>query len=188
MAAASITIRPAKLEDLDEIMLIFDHARRFMQAHGNPTQWPQGYPRRELIVNEILNGYTHVCLTPEHGIVGTFCFMHGPDPTYSTIEDGQWLDDSDYCVVHRLASNGKVRAVAHTCFDWCFSHHHNIRVDTHHDNTIMQEILLRHGFTRCGIIYTHDNTRRIAYQRVEVSQDSSVQHSAKDIHFSFRKA
>lgn len=42
----------------------------------------------------------------------------------------------------------------------------NIRVDTHKDNLVMQHILKKRGFRRCGIIYVKDGTERIAYQRL----------------------
>lgn len=42
----------------------------------------------------------------------------------------------------------------------------NIRVDTHKDNLVMQHILEKRGFRRCGIIYVKDGTERIAYQRL----------------------
>ena len=32
-------IRPACLEDLDEILKIYDFAKGFMVQTGNPTQW-----------------------------------------------------------------------------------------------------------------------------------------------------
>ena len=40
----------------------------------------------------------------------------------------------------------------------------NIRVDTHRDNKVMQHILTKQGFQRCGIIYVKNGTERIAYQ------------------------
>ena len=42
-------IRTARLEEIPEIMKIYDVARRFMQEHENPTQWKAGYPSRELV-------------------------------------------------------------------------------------------------------------------------------------------
>ena len=45
-------IRTARLEEIPEIMKIYDTARRFMQEHENPTQWKAGYPSRELVERE----------------------------------------------------------------------------------------------------------------------------------------
>ena len=40
----------------------------------------------------------------------------------------------------------------------------NIRIDTHYDNKIMQKLIERNDFKRCGRIYVADGTPRIAYQ------------------------
>ena len=39
-------IRLASPADLVFIEGAYAHARAFMQAHGNATQWPDGYPSR----------------------------------------------------------------------------------------------------------------------------------------------
>jgi hypothetical protein len=52
--------------------------------------------------------------------------------------------------------------------DFCFSHDTNIRIDTHHDNKIMQHNILKHGFTYCGIIYLLSGDARLAYQKMVI--------------------
>ena len=52
-----IQIRPSQLSDLDRLMEIFDHARKFMASVGNGNQWINGYPQRELIAKESTDGY-----------------------------------------------------------------------------------------------------------------------------------
>ena len=69
-----------------------------------------------------------------------------------------------YGVIHRLATNGKQKGVSEACLDWCFQRWPNVRVDTHRDNKVMQHILTKYGFQRCGIIYVNNGTERIAYQ------------------------
>ena len=88
-----IKIRKADYADLDRIMEIFDVARKFMASTGNPNQWINGYPQRELMESEIAEEHCYVCLTcgGNEKIVATFCFIEGPDPTYSYIEDGVYL-------------------------------------------------------------------------------------------------
>ena len=54
--------------------------------------------------------------------------------------------------------------VSEACLDWCFERWPNVRVDTHRDNKVMQHILTKYGFQRCGIIYVKNGTERIAYQ------------------------
>jgi RimJ/RimL family protein N-acetyltransferase len=50
--------------------------------------------------------------------------------------------------------------------EFCFSKTDNIRIDTHDDNKTMQHILLKNGFTYCGIIYLKNGDERLAYQKV----------------------
>lgn len=165
-----VLIRPAGLEDLPLVMEIYDYARAFMRANGNVTQWVNGYPSEELIRQEIQDGHSFVCTDGDGEIVGTFCFILGDDPTYQQIYDGAWLNDEPYGVIHRMGTNGKRKGIAEACLNWSFQHSGNIRVDTHRDNLVMQHILEKNGFKRCGIIYVRDGTERIAYQKIVTSR------------------
>ena len=100
--------------------------------------------------------------------MGTFCFILGDDPTYQQIYEGTWLNNEPYGVIHRLATNGKQKGVSENCLNWCFERWPNLRVDTHRDNKVMQHILTKYGFQRCGIIYVKNGTERIAYQMTRV--------------------
>lgn len=160
-----MVIRPALLGDLDVILGIFDRARRFMAGNGNGNQWINGYPSAELMVDEIGRGCCFVCLADGRRIAGVFCFAPGPDPTYGVIDDGAWLNDRPYGVIHRLASDGSVKGLADACIAWCLERCGDIRADTHADNGIMQHILLRNGFIRCGTVVIKNGTRRIAFQK-----------------------
>lgn len=163
----SVQIRLARMEDLDRLMEIFDHARSFMKATGNPSQWINGYPQREMIAGEIAANHCYVCCKEEGGeVVGTFAFVPSPDPNYARIESGNWLNDASYYVIHRLASDGSCRGIGKACIEWCWEQCHSLRADTHHDNKIMQKLLENNGFVRCGIIYVANGTPRIAYQRI----------------------
>ena len=42
-------IRKASVQDLDQIMQIYEKAREFMRTNGNAEQWGDEYPSRELI-------------------------------------------------------------------------------------------------------------------------------------------
>ena len=160
-----INIRHAKIEDLDRIMEIYDCARKIMRDSGNPNQWINGYPERNLIKEDIAKNQFYVCENEDGIIVAVFCFVPGPDPTYSYIEDGEWISDSPYYVVHRMGSDGSVKGIAQTCFDWCFRQSPCVRADTHAANKIMQHLLIKNGFKKCGIIYVEDGSPRIAYQK-----------------------
>lgn len=158
-------IRKTTPADLEQVMAIYDRARAFMRATGNPTQWAGGYPARELICRDIEEGVSYVAL--ENGEPETvFLFRIGDDPTYHVIEDGAWIQDGPYGVIHRIASMGRVPGCGSKCIQWCFSQCGNLRCDTHDDNKVMQHVLEKNGFVRCGRIYIEDGSPRIAYQKV----------------------
>lgn len=159
-------IRKAVLEDLPRIMEIYDHARAFMRETGNPTQWGNGYPAEGLIREDIAQGTSYVAV--ENGELETvFMFRQGEDPTYRVIEDGAWLNEEPYGVLHRIASMGRIRGAGSRCIQWCFEQCGNLRGDTHEDNKVMQHVLEKNGFVKCGRIYIADGSPRIAYQKVK---------------------
>ena len=157
-------IRPSQPADLPQLMQIYETARRFMQETGNGGQWVDGYPKKELLAEDINQGHSYVCLDENNGIAGTFYFRVGEEPTYLKILEGSWLNDEPYGVIHRIASSGKHRGVAATCISWCLEKCGNIRIDTHRDNKVMQNILQKLEFSYCGIIYLESGAERLAYQ------------------------
>ncbi len=182
-------IRRAEREDLPRLMELYDAARAFMRRCGNTVQWVGGYPSRELILTGIDAGEQWACVAdsaecgqfPSCGgvadaltsggvvvphIAATFWFAVAPEPTYAQIFDGPgWLDDAPYGVVHRLASDGSAKGTGEFCLGWCLEQCGNIRVDTHADNAVMQNLLRRLGYTRCGVIYIADGTPRDAFHK-----------------------
>ena len=159
-----MTITKAKYDDLEMIIPIYDYARSFMTDNGNPNQWIDGYPSREIIAEDINNDSFYVCKNEEESIVGAFTFIIGNDPTYEKIYCGKWLNDKTYGVIHRLVSNGTTHGITKNCIEWCLKQIQNIRIDTHADNKIMQSLILKIRFEYCGIIHTHNGTERLAYQ------------------------
>lgn len=164
-------IRHAAGNDLCRIMEIYAYARNFMAEHGNPNQWgPTNWPPEELIRSDIENGNSYVCVHDDK-IVGTFFFAQGRniEPDYNRIENGKWLDDSPYGVVHRIAVNGTVKGVGSFCLRWAFERCGHLRIDTHDDNWVMQNFLTKNGFTHCGTIYVReDSNPRRAYEKTAV--------------------
>lgn len=154
-------IRPAVRADLERIEDIYAHARRFMAENGNPTQWVNGYPQRALLEEDIRLGRLYVAEV-ENEPYGVFLFVIGEDPTYAYIENGNWISDLPYGTIHRIASckSGLFAEALEFCRGLC----RHIRIDTHENNKPMQHLVEKHGFTRCGIIYTDDGSPRIAYE------------------------
>ena len=166
-------IREAKPTDIPEIMQVIEAAKKIMRSSGNMHQWGDGYPSEAVIISDMEK---HGGFVLEEGdgedqstgrIVGYFAFLSSPEPTYSKIYDGEWLDDVQfYHVVHRIASYPDVHGIFCDIMDFSFSHDANIRIDTHKDNRIMQHNIEKHGFTYCGIIYLANGDERLAYQKL----------------------
>ena len=160
------TIREAKPTDITEIMQVMDAAKKIMRQSGNMHQWGDGYPSEAVIFSDMEK---HGGFVIEDGsrIVGYFAFLPSPEPTYSKIYDGEWMDDNlPYHVIHRIASYPEAHGIFSTIMDFCFSHDANIRIDTHKDNRIMHHNIKKHGFTYCGIIYLASGDERLAYQKL----------------------
>lgn len=159
-------IRPSTYSDLPQLLQIYETARQFMQHTGNAGQWIDGYPKKELLISDIEQEHSYVCLNENNEIAGTFYYIIGEEPTYLNIYEGAWLNGDPYGVIHRIASSGKEKGVAEVCINWCMEKCKNLRIDTHRDNKVMQSILHKLGFTYCGIIYLEDGAERLAYQKV----------------------
>ena len=101
-------------------------------------------------------------------IVGYFAFLPSPEPTYSKIYDGKWLDDAQsYHVIHRIASYPDAHSIFSDIMDFYLSRYANIRIDTHQDNLIVQHNIEKHGFTYYGIIYLASGDKRLPYQELK---------------------
>ena len=155
------TVRKAIREDLPRIEEIYAYARKFMADNGNPNQWGTTTPPTYQLEDDIEKGDLYV-LIQDNAIHGVFYFYIGPDPTYGEIEDGFWRSDTTYGTIHRIAGDGSggVLAAAVAFGKQLINH---IRIDTHHDNKIMQKAVLKYGFRRSGIIHLEDGDPRIAY-------------------------
>ena len=157
-------IRKTQPQEIPRLLEIYDHAKKFMREHGNPNQWNGAYPQPELLEQDITEGNSYVC--EEDGeILGTFYFRQGIDPTYVTIYQGQWRNDAPYGVTHRICVAAHQRGVASFCLNWCFEQCGNLKIDTHRDNTVMQNLLQKNGFVYCGIIHLANGAERLAYQK-----------------------
>ena len=154
-------IRQATLNDIENILEIFNTARTFMRTNNN-NQWNDNYPNFEIVKEDIINKNCYL-FEENNEILGVFSFIIGEDSTYKVIENGSWSFNEEYGTIHRLASNGKVKGLGEKCFDFCFDKINYIRIDTHNDNAIMKKLVTDYGFKECGIIYVKDGSPRIAY-------------------------
>lgn len=156
------SIRNAELTDLPRLEEIYAYARSFMARTGNPNQWGTKNPPTAQLVEDIRRKELYL-LEDDAGIHGVFYFAMGEDPTYQTIYEGSWLSRELYGTIHRVASDGSGGVFA-SALSFCKSRTDHIRIDTHHDNQVMQRLVEKHGFSRRGIIYISDGSPRIAYE------------------------
>ena len=166
-------VRIASPADLEFIEDTYEHARAFMQANGNATQWPEGYPGRIDAEEDIAHGRCFL-VTDEAGPLAVFSFAAGPDETYAEI-DGAWHSEAEYHVIHRVAAV-RGRGVARAIFSFAAERADYLRCDTHEDNAPMRRALTSFGFRECGTITVADGTERVAYDWIkEPPRDGTLQ-------------
>lgn len=154
-------VRHAEFADFERIEGIYVFAREFMAANGNPNQWGKTNPPSEQLKQDIADRNLFVVEDDRH-IHGVFYFYIGEDPTYRSIHDGSWRSDTDYGTIHRIAGDGS-GGILKTAVEFCAGHIDHLRIDTHHDNHVMQKAVEKLGFQRRGMIYIADGSPRIAY-------------------------
>ena len=153
-------VRLASPDDLEFIEGAYECARAFMQAHGNATQWPSGYPGRIDAGEDIARGHCFLVSNNEGPLAVISC-TPGPDETYASI-DGAWRSDADYHVIHRVAAM-RGRGIARAVFGFAAEHADYLRCDTHENNAPMRRALESFGFHECGTITVANGTQRVAY-------------------------
>ena len=167
-------IRHATVQDLDAMMEIYAYAREFMAATGNAKQWgATNWPPKLLIEKDIENGDSYLCVDSEK-ILAVFYYKYGKDidPCYLQIEGGAWLDDSPYGVIHRIASAKGTKGAGTFCINWAFEQCGHLRIDTHGDNIVLQNLLKKLGFTYCGVIHiVEDNDPRLAFEKTNLTDE-----------------
>jgi ribosomal protein S18 acetylase RimI-like enzyme len=165
-------IRLAKITDMDEILTVANDAIANLKA-DNVNQWQNGYPNKEVFLNDITNKTLFVY--EDNGIQGICNLSLESDPSYDIIENGAWLTNGKYLVIHRIAVSSNVigKGVARKLFAFAIDYGLNnnigsIRIDTHRDNIRMMGILKKMGFVKCGVInllnYNDGDSSRDAYE------------------------
>lgn len=161
-------IEKAKLTDLSEIVAVIESARAFLKEQEIDQWQKSAYPAAADVRSDIENNVAYV-LKVDGKVAAYAAVMTGFDPAYDLIH-GAWRNDShDYVTVHRMAVSTAFRGQALgqgflTSVFETFSTYQDFRVDTHPDNQIMQHILTKLGFEKCGVVMFEG--ARWAYQKV----------------------
>ena len=163
------TFRQAAENDIDGIMTIIRQAVSQMLREGK-HQWDDTYPQRCHIADDIARGCGYV-MTCGGRLAAYGAVVFSGEPAYNSIR-GQWLSDGRYVVLHRLAvADGmKGQGVAERFMAEVEKMAaergvHSFKVDTNHDNTRMQKVLNKLGFTYCGTV-SYEKGDRMAYEKM----------------------
>ncbi len=163
-------IRPSMYQDIEGIMNLIKYAQELF-AKNNIDQWQDNYPNVHIIQEDINNGHSHVIEDDKGQLLATAMISFDGESTYKHI-NGKWLSDKDatYAVVHRIAvhPNYKRHGIARFIVSWVYqglAQGTSFRIDTHRQNTAMQNLLESMGFQYCGIIYLEDGAERLAYEK-----------------------
>lgn len=152
-----------------EVMDIIEQARQRMRKR-NLDQWQDGYPNEAAIRADHANHQGHVFLK-EGETAAYAAIVFGPDPYYQHIE-GQWLSDGEpYVTAHRMAVHDKFLGLGIAQHILRYAEKLAVRkgvrwfrIDTHHDNLPMRNLIREAGFTFCGIVQVRDG-ERLAYEK-----------------------
>lgn len=169
-------IREACQSDMNDILCVVRDAVNYLRSHHVP-QWQNGYPDEATLLSDIAKKTLHVY---EHdgrvvGIANLSCEL---DPSYTIVYEGDWMTlYPNYLVVHRLAvkkeylHQGIGLALLQYSETYALQHHKNsIRIDTHQVNHVMNRLLEKLGYVRCGWIhlvdYSESDAIRVAYEKI----------------------
>lgn len=158
-----MNIRLANTSDTNRIFEIYEYARAYMKAHGNPNQWGDNRPEKSLTKDDIKNQRCYV-MEDEGHIFACFVFTIGFEKEY----EAKFPSNDKYGVIHRVASDGSKSGIVERIVDFAKGKVNLIRIDTHEDNKTMQMAIERQNFKRIGIIYLEDKSPRILYELKEV--------------------
>ncbi len=166
-----MNFRQSVKEDIEDILIIIKQAQASLKEAGI-DQWQNNYPNYEIISRDIDQKESYV-LIDGNDIVGTTVLSFQGEKTYQSIYEGQWMSDSDYAVIHRIAVNQNYKGtglaskiidyVEKICLDKGVT---SIKVDTHEKNLSMQRLLGKNKFEYCGIIYLEDGSKRVAFEKI----------------------
>jgi hypothetical protein len=84
-----ICFRTATLEDLHQILPIYENARAFMRQLGNPNQWRDHHPAVEILREDIQKGQLYLCLENEEIAASTDWFTWDGTPQNGW-DSGAW--------------------------------------------------------------------------------------------------
>lgn len=160
----------ATAQDMPKIMEIINDAKAMLKANGI-DQWQKGYPDEAVMMEDISNNDLYFAQV-EGETVAILALVFDIDSNYLHIEEGKWLTDLPYSVIHRVAVGkehlGKGimgRIFAHSEELTLEKGLQSMRIDTHPENKSMQRALTKAGYAYCGHVFMSNGDLRYAYEK-----------------------
>lgn len=168
-------LRLMTTNDLPRVMEIVGQAQAYLAAQGI-DQWQSGYPDEPTEREDIARSQGYVWEEDGHVCAITTITFEG-EPCYAHIYEGNWNTPEPYACIHRLAIDTDFRGKGIADALMKASEAlvkarglQGIRVDTHRQNVVMQRMLMRNGYQRCGVIYLPKDidfgAERIAFDKI----------------------
>ena len=155
-------LKKATIKDAEECYKILDLGRAYQREQGF-VQWTDDFPSINTVKDDILKekGYKLLC---ENEMIGYMYIAFDGEKEYDNI-DGSWASNENYATVHRVAFKPEFRGrgLAKIAFDLikelCRANNFkSIRMDTDEKNILMQHVLEKNGFKKCGKISCNGGT------------------------------
>ena len=161
-------IRLAFPNEVDAIMQVIEEAKKCLADAGS-TQWENGYPNIDTIIEDIISGQADVALE-EGELLAYAAVTKNPEKSYEAIYDGNWEGkEAEYLVFHRIAvaSDVQGQGVAQTFLEGLIEgfDYLDFRSDPHAENKAMQHIFEKLGFKKVGKVPV--DGERLAYQKLK---------------------
>ena len=161
-------IRLAFPNEVDAVMQVIEEAKKCLAEAGS-TQWQNGYPNTDTIIEDIISGQAYVALE-EGELLAYVAVTKSPEKAYEAIYDGAWEGkETEFLVFHRIAvaSDVQGQGVAQTFLEGLIEgfDYLDFRSDTHANNKTMQHIFEKLGFKQVGKVPV--DGERLAYQKVK---------------------
>ena len=168
---SDISFRKATAVDVDAVWDVVAEAIVKRRNDGS-DQWQDGYPNREVIVEDVEKGYGFVAERIGGRIVAYIAVIGAVEPAYEALTV-KWLTERPYTVIHRLAVSQS--DVIKGLGTWMMQEAEkislskerlSIKVDTNFDNVGMLRVFDKLGYVYCGEVYFRGGAQRQAFEKL----------------------
>ncbi|MBR5829733.1 MAG: hypothetical protein IKY63_00565 [Tidjanibacter sp.] len=137
-------------------------------ARAGVSQWQNGYPNRERLEEDVRLGIGRVLMADGQRVAYGVVTYDG-ERAYDGLRGGEWLTSgAAYATIHRLCvaedvvGRGYGRAFMECAEREAATRVASLRVDTHPDNLVMQQLISSLGYRYCGVV--EYESPRLAYE------------------------